>query len=93
MIGRPSVQIDQVFSSTLCNTHHSRKTPIDLGVKKSKIKVTGQGRLPIPKNLFPDDISCLDWSIVFKLHRFTSLGEDPCCFLGQKFSVQNYRSE
>ena len=32
--------------------YHSGNTPIDFGIKRSTVKVTGQGSLHLPTNLF-----------------------------------------
>ena len=48
-----------VFELDLGITHSSGNTPVDLGVKRFKVKVTGKCSLHLPTNLFPDDISCL----------------------------------
>ena len=43
------------------------ETPIDCGIKRSVVKVTGQGSLHLPPNLFLDDKLSLNYLIVFKL--------------------------
>ena len=40
----------------------------DFGVKRSTVKVTGQVSLCLPSNSFPYDNSCLNGSVIFKLH-------------------------
>ena len=50
-------------------THHSRRPlMIDFWVKRSMVKVTGQGSLHMATNSFRDDNSCFDQSIILKLH-------------------------
>ena len=52
---------------------------IDFGVKRSKIKDTGQGSLHMVKNY---DNFCLNWSIVFKLYKYIThhFGKTPGAF-------------
>ena len=62
--------------------YHSKNISIYFGVKRSKIKVTGQGRLHMLKKLFPDENPFLDCSIVFELHSYIThhLGKTPVAF-------------
>ena len=80
----------------------SVRETIDLVIKSSTAKVTGQGSLHLPKYLFPDDYSCfsLDYTIIFKLHIMchSSLGDFDFGVKGQGngtgliycFSIINY---
>ena len=53
----------------------SGKTPIDFG---SKVKVTGQGSLPVPTNLFLNNSVCINqlYSVFTNVLLITQ--EDPC---------------
>ena len=57
-------------------THHSGKAPINFGVKRLKVKVTGEGILHLPTNSFPGNNSCLHMLIITCLHVLKNLFSD-----------------
>ena len=54
------VWLDQLYSNSTCLPPRHSGTTIDFGVKRATVRVTGQGSLCLPTNLFLDDNSCLE---------------------------------
>ena len=86
--------IDQLYLNWTRSHSSLREDPYYFGVKGSKVKVTSEGSICLPANLFPDDNSCLDWSVVFKLHMhiisIINQGR-PLLILGQKVKSHGHK--